>query len=56
MNDEIFLSGYCRVIDQSRMVTVELDPSENPEVDCNFYSCTYHKECTIGKEIQKMLK
>lgn len=56
MTDEIFLTGYCRSIDQSRMVTVETGTEECVEVDCSFYSCPYAKECMIGKEIRKLLK
>lgn len=47
---EHFVSGYCRVLDESRMVTVE---TENGEffVDCAYFSCPYAAACPIGKQI-----
>lgn len=47
---EHFVSGYCRVLDESRMVAVE---TENGEVfvDCAYFSCPYAAACPIGKQI-----
>ena len=50
MGEEYILTGYCRSLDQSRMVTVEV---ENGElfVDCCYGNCPYEKKCTIAKAI-----
>ncbi len=46
MEQELFLSGYCRMIDSSRTVAVE-----DGQADCSFDSCVYATECPIGKQI-----
>lgn len=38
--EEMILTGYCRCLDQSRMVTVEWEQSE-PEADCSFAACPH---------------
>ena len=55
MEKESFLSGYCRCIDQSRMVAVVTENGELLEVDCNFENCIHTPGCTIAKEIQSLL-
>ena len=35
MEKEIFLSGYCRCLDNSRMVCAVLEAGEVTEIDCN---------------------
>ena len=44
-------SGYCRVQDGPRLVFVE-----DGEADCNYDSCVYRAECTIGREITQFLQ
>ena len=56
MEQEHFLSGYCRTIDQSRMVTVETENSELTEVDCCYETCIHAPNCTIAEEIRALLK
>lgn len=56
MEQEHFLSGYCRTIDQSRMVTVITEDKELTEVDCCFETCVHAPNCTIAKEIHAALK
>ena len=34
MEEEKIISGYCRVLDQSRMVTVETESGKLVDVDC----------------------
>ena len=34
MSEEKIISGYCRVLDQGRMVTVEWDDPELMDADC----------------------
>lgn len=56
MEREVFLSGYCRAQDQSRMVEVVLDADTLLEVDCNFGSCIYEANCPIGEKIRELTK
>lgn len=51
MEEERFVSGYCRQIDGSRMVEVILTDGKVSEVDCNFGSCPYEGACPISKKI-----
>lgn len=53
---EKFVSGYCRVQDQSRMVDVELEEGKLVDVDCCYGSCLYQNECQIGKKIRELLE
>ena len=55
MEDEKFLSGYCRVLDCSRTVTVELTDGKIDNVDCCYGSCVYQGSCPIAAEIEKIL-
>ena len=51
MEAEKFLSGYCRRLDCSRMVSVLLENGRLAEADCDYDSCPYRADCPIGKEI-----
>ena len=53
MEKEIFLSGYCRCLDNSRMVCAILEDGKLTEVDCNMGACPYEGECTIAQKIQE---
>ena len=53
MEKEIFLSGYCRQIDQSRKVLVEIYDGEM-DVGCSYDSCPYAPNCTIAQSIEKL--
>ena len=50
--EEFFCSGYCRRIDASRMVAVEV---ENGQlwVDCDYGSCPYQDTCPIAIQISQ---
>lgn len=56
MEQERFLSGYCRTTDQSRTVTVVTEDGTLTEVDCCFETCVHAPNCTIAEEIRKALK
>ena len=56
MEKETFLSGYCRSIDNSRMVTVVTENGALLEVDCCFETCIHTPNCVIAKAIQDQLK
>ena len=52
MEREIFVSGYCRALDQSRMVEAELVDGEW-EADCAYPDCPYASGCQIAKKIEE---
>ena len=52
--DEEFISGYCRALDQSRMVAAELEDGELT-VDCCFGSCPYEDRCTVAQRIRELM-
>ena len=54
MEEEKFLSGYCRQLDNSRMVEVILENGEITEVDCCYGNCLYQLNCPIAKEIETL--
>lgn len=56
MEKELFLSGYCRVLDSSRMVEVILEDGELAEVDCCFPDCVYAPNCTIAQAIREQME
>lgn len=55
MEEEFFLSGYCRQADQSRMVTVVIENGEVTEADCCYGSCVYEPNCPIASQIRERL-
>jgi hypothetical protein len=55
MEKEVFLSGYCRTIDQSRMVAVVVEDGELVEVDCCYEACIHAPNCVIAENIRQML-
>ncbi len=50
MEKEIFVSGYCRALDQSRMVEVEIVDMQ-VSADCAYPDCPYAPNCQIAKKI-----
>ena len=54
MEVEKFVSGYCRVLDASRMVEVILENGEITEVDCCYGNCVHQGNCPIAKEIENL--
>ncbi len=54
MEQEHFISGYCRTIDQSRMVTAVTENGRLTEVDCCFENCIHANSCTIAKELERL--
>lgn len=52
MEQEHFLSGYCRMLDQSRMVTIVTQDSALLEVDCSYPECPYAPGCPIAEKIR----
>ena len=56
MEQEYFLSGYCRQQDQSRMVTLETEDGRLSDVDCCYGACPYEHECTVAAAIRQRLQ
>lgn len=56
MEREEFLSGYCRCMDNSRMVAVVLEDGELTEADCLFGNCPHEQECQIAKKIRDLVQ
>lgn len=56
MEKECFFSGYCRRIDNSRMVAAVKENSVLLEVDCCYPECPYCPDCVIAHKISAFLK
>ena len=54
MEKEVFLSGYCRTTDASRMVEVIAEDGKLLEVDCCFENCPHAVNCTIAASIREL--
>jgi len=54
METEHFLTGYCRTLDQSRMVSVVITDGEPEEIDCSYGSCPYEASCQIAEKIRQL--
>lgn len=51
MEQEFFFSGYCRVLDGSRMVTAVAESGVLSEIDCCYVHCPHTAECPIARQI-----
>lgn len=49
------LSGYCRTIDDARIVLLDPDEKE-PEIGCDYAGCAFRDSCPIGQQITALLK
>lgn len=56
MEQERFISGYCRTLDNSRMVCAVTENGTLIEADCSYESCPFTQECTVAKQIRSMLQ
>lgn len=56
MEREVFLSGYCRTIDDSRMVAVEIADGNIEDVDCSYHNCPHVSSCQIAQKIRQLLE
>ena len=54
MEEEHFVSGYCRTVDNSRMVAFVTEDGKLTDVDCCYESCPYTADCTIAKHIREL--
>ncbi len=55
MEQEVFISGYCRCTDASRMVAVCLENGRITDIDCNMGACPYESDCPVAKNIRENL-
>ena len=55
MEKELFLSGYCRAMDQSRMVTVVVEDGTLTEADCAYPGCPYAPGCPLAAKIEEAI-
>ena len=53
MEDEKFITGYCRQLDASRMVELILEDGKLSEADCCYGNCLYQSNCPIAKKIDQ---
>ena len=53
MEIEKFLTGYCRVLDQSRMVVAVLEGGCLTETDCDYPSCPHIQSCPIAQQLSE---
>ena len=53
MELEEFITGYCRALDSSRTVLLELAADEYT-ADCSYGSCPYEAACPIGQKIREL--
>lgn len=56
MEEETFLSGYCRQADASRMVTIVTEAGRLLETDCAYPNCPYAPDCQIAEKIREKTK
>lgn len=53
MEREDFLSGYCRMADGSRMVTLVTEDGKLVEADCCYGACPHEAQCSIAQKIRE---
>ena len=51
---EHYLTGYCRCLDNSRIVEVVTEDGHVEECDCLYGACKFQSQCTIAKEIGEL--
>ena len=51
METEQILTGYCRALDQSRMVIAVLADGRLTEIDCDYPSCPHIQSCPIAQQL-----
>lgn len=55
MEQELFFTGYCRVLDGSRTVELILEDRGLAEVDCCYGSCLYQGSCPIARSMDEAI-
>ena len=52
---EHYLTGYCRCLDNSRVVEVVVEEGKIEECDCLYGNCKFKTQCTIAQGIEEIL-
>ena len=53
--EERYLTGYCRCLDNSRIVEIVVEEGKIEECDCLYGSCKFQMQCTIAQGIEEIL-
>ena len=53
--EERYLTGYCRCLDNSRIVEVVSEDGKLEECDCLYGSCKFQTQCTIAQGIEEII-
>lgn len=56
MEQEFFLTGYCRQLDAARTVGIVAEKGQLTEADCCYPDCQFSGNCVIAKEIDAVLQ
>ena len=56
MEREAFFSGYCRQMDNSRMVAAVAEGETLLEADCAYPDCPNASDCTVAQKISAFVK
>ena len=54
MEQELFLSGYCKALDRSRMVCVVIENGDITEIDCAYPNCIHRSVCGIAQQVDAL--
>lgn len=54
MEQEYYLSGYCRMLDSARVVEVITENGEVTEADCCYGHCDFQSGCPIAERIRQL--
>ena len=53
--EERYLTGYCRCLDNSRIVEVVTEDGTLTECDCLYGNCKFQTQCTIAQGIEELI-
>ncbi|MBQ7099195.1 MAG: hypothetical protein IJO05_05715 [Oscillospiraceae bacterium] len=51
---EHYLTGYCRCLDNSRIVEVVTEDGHVEECDCLYGACKFQSQCAIAQNIEEL--
>ena len=54
MEQEKIITGYCRTLDQSRMVVAVWQDGRLTEIDCDYPNCPHIQSCPIAKQLSEL--
>ena len=54
MEEEYFISGFCRCQNQTRTVTLSFEDGEEGETDCLYGDCPHEGSCEIAAQIKHL--